>query len=229
MHMFCPSERVIVCNQFHIFLQNMSSSGQPDPEATGIYSQCDLDSSFLSVVSSDSIYLPSPRKSVKANLPDVSIPKRICFVDLSSLDDFIQQINSIRRCITPGCNGRLVPIEVKSIGLGGAISIKYICNGCVQCHAHLDTSCRYKLEYGSMSEVGMAVQVAFIVAGCVHATYYRALKLALGIDAVSGPTFMNSIELMYPVVKEMLDSMCNEGKKEMKEMDQATLGCCHNR
>ena len=75
-----------------------------------------------------------------------------------------------------------------------------------------------------MSEVGMAVQVAFIVAGCTHATYYRALKLALGIDAVSAPTFMYTIELMYPVVKEMVDEMCEEAKKEMKEMDKSTLG-----
>ena len=43
----------------------------------------------------------------------------------------------------------------------------------------------------------MAVQVAFIVAGCTHATYYRALKL----------------ELMYPVVKGMVDKLCEEAKK----------------
>ena len=55
-----------------------------------------------------------------------------------------------------------------------------------------------------MSEVGMAVQVAFLVASCNHATYYRALKLALG-NAVSAPIFM------YPVVKEMV---CEEAEKK---------------
>ena len=57
-------------------------------------------------------------------------------------------------------------MDVKSIGLGGAISVEYICNGCVGQHAHFEASRRYDIEYGSMSEVGMAVQVAFIVAGC---------------------------------------------------------------
>ena len=126
-------------------------------------------------------------------------------------------------CVTPGCNGRLVPIDIKSTGLGGAISMKYTCNGCVEQHAHFEAYCKYDREHGSMSEVGMTVQVAFIVAGCTHATYYRALKLALGIDGVSAPTFMNTIELLYPVVKGMVDEMCEEAKNERKEMDQSLL------
>lgn len=200
----------------------MSSSGQPDYEGEGM---SELELSFMSDVSAnDSLFIPSPRKSVKYNLSDVSVPKRICFVDLSSFDQFIQQMNRIRRCVTPGCNGRLVPIDITSIGLGGAISVKYTCSGCVEQHAHFEASCKYDIEYGSMSEIGMAVQVAFIVAGCTHATYYRALKLALGIDAVSAPTFMNTIQVMYPIVKGMVDDMCEEAKNEMKAMDQSLLG-----
>ena len=87
------------------------------------------------------------------------------------------------------------------------ISVKYIHNGCVGQHAYFEAYCKYDTEYGSMSEVGMAVQVVFIVAGCTHATYYRALKHALGIDAVSAPTFMHTIEPMHPVVKEMVEEM----------------------
>ena len=89
----------------------------------------DTDTSFVSEVSS--LYLPTPEKMVKDSLTPVSIPKKLCFVDIKSLQNFINQINDIRSCTTPGCDGNIVPTEVKSIGLGGAISIFYACNGCV--------------------------------------------------------------------------------------------------
>ena len=57
-----------------------------------------------------------------------------------------------------------------------------------------------------MTEVGMAVQIAFIVAGC-NATYLKTLKTALGIDAVCPQIFQYTIEKMYPAVKAMLNVM----------------------
>ena len=42
-----------------------------------------------------------------------------------------------------------------------------------------------------MTKIGTAVQVAFIVAGCTHATYYKVLRYALGIDAVGANAFMS--------------------------------------
>ena len=68
------------------------------------------------------------------------------------------------------------------------------------------------------------MQVAFIIAGCTHMTYYKVLQQALGLDAVSFHTFQSTIERMYPVVKSMVDSMCDEAKQEMKSMDQDILG-----
>ena len=44
---------------------------------------CDADTSFVSEVSSDSLYLPTPQKLAKQSLPVVPMPKRICFVDLT--------------------------------------------------------------------------------------------------------------------------------------------------
>ena len=67
------------------------------------------------------------------------------------------------------------------------------------------------------------MQVAFIVAGCTHATYCRALRYALVIDAVCPETFMSTIVKMYPVVKQLLDEMCEEAKADMKAMDQSQL------
>ena len=69
-----------------------------------------------------------------------------------------------------------------------------------------------KFELGRSCDISTAIQVAFIVAGCTHMTYYKVLKHTLGIDAVTWPTFQSTIEKMYPVVKMMVDRMCDEAK-----------------
>ena len=38
-------------------------------------------------------------------------------------DKFIKQVNEVRCCATPGCKGALTPVYMKSVGLGGAVSI----------------------------------------------------------------------------------------------------------
>ena len=90
----------------------------------------DLDVSFDS---SRSIYIPTPQRNLWANRISLSvpIPDRVCFVELKQLDSFVQQINSCRHCVTPGCSGDLVPSSVKTIGLGGAVSITFSCNAMV--------------------------------------------------------------------------------------------------
>ena len=99
----------------------------------------------------------------------------------------MKQLNEIRVCATPGCKGALTPEHVRIAILGGAVSIKYTCNGCVCQSALFETSSKYELTGGY--EVSVAVQVAFIIAGCTHMTYYKVLQQALGLDAVSWHTF----------------------------------------
>ena len=36
----------------------------------------------------------------------------------------------IRGCKTQGCDGNLVPVAVKSIGMGGGLSVWFGCDGC---------------------------------------------------------------------------------------------------
>ena len=72
--------------------------------------------------------------------------------------------------------------------------------------------------------MSLQVHVAFILAGCTHATYYKTLQHALGIKAVNERVFMRTIELMYPVVKAMLDEVCEIAKQEMKEKREDELG-----
>ena len=61
-------------------------------------------------------------------------------MDLTQLDKFIKQINSMRMCATQGCRGELIPVKVSTFGLGGTASIKYNCNGCSKQEAHFKTS-----------------------------------------------------------------------------------------
>ena len=74
---------------------------------------------------------------------------------------------------------------------------------------------------GSLQQrnISMATQVAFISAGCTHATYKKVLDI-LGISAVS---FMSTIQKMHPVVEGMVTEMCDREKERMKAMDQTKL------
>ena len=184
----------------------------------------ETDSLNVTVESNDgSLYVPTPQRKVRNRIKNIEIvPSNVCFMDLIQLDKFIKQVNQIRCCATPGCKGALSPINVKSEGLGGAVSITYACNGCASEWALFETSSRYEL--GDATEISIATQVAFIIAGCTHVTYYKTLKHALGIEAVSWPTFQSTIELMYPVVKEMVDRMCDDAKDDMRRLEQSELG-----
>ena len=101
-------------------------------------------------------------------------------MDLKQLDKFIKQVNHIRCCATPGCKVALSPIDVKCVGLGGALSITYACNGCASQWALFKILSKYKLS--DATEISVAAQVAFIIAGCTHMTYCKVLKHALGIE-----------------------------------------------
>ena len=76
-----------------------------------------------------------------------------------------------------------------------------------------------KYELGSATEISDAIQVAFIIASCTNTTYYKVLKHALGIEAVSWPIFQSTIKRMYPVVKEMVHKMCDDAKDDMRHME----------
>ena len=175
----------------------------------------------MNEVSDDSLYVPTPERSLKKQNPIV-IPEKIIVVSLKQLNVFVEAINSIRCCVTPGCNGILVPVSLQSKGLGGTVNISYVCNGCGISKVLFEGS--LKSESLNTTEVGASIQVAFIISGCMHAMYYKALKLSLGLDAVTFNTFYFTIGRMHPVVQQMVDEMCEEAKKEMKAIDEHTLG-----
>ena len=43
---------------------------------------------------------------------------------------FLTSIATSRCGVTEGCTGVLVPVSIRTVGLGGAIEILFACNGC---------------------------------------------------------------------------------------------------
>ena len=86
----------------------------------------DLSFTSMSQLGDDFMYMPTPEKVLKKSLESIAIPNKVCFTNLMQLDQFVQQINAVCGCNTPGCDGILVPTSVKSKGLGGAISVLYV-------------------------------------------------------------------------------------------------------
>ena len=86
----------------------------------------------------DSVHIstPTPLFRCSRTIQAVSVPQKVRFMNLTQLDKLIKQLNSIRMCATQGCKGELTTVKVSTIGLGGAISIKFNCNGCGKHEAH---------------------------------------------------------------------------------------------
>ena len=116
----------------------------------------------------------------------------------------------------------LVPVQIKTVGLGGAIEILFACNGCWNRQIPFKSSAL--VESTKRSLVSVAIQVAFIAAGCTHATYLKVLKQSLGMPAVTSDSFSATIKLLFPVVQEIVCNMCEEAKEEMRAIPDSDIG-----
>ena len=76
-----------------------------------------------------SLYIPTPERPRTVVRP-ILLLNRLCLIELSQLGNFINTVNEIRSCTTSGCKGMLAPVAVKCRGLGGAITVRYSCDGC---------------------------------------------------------------------------------------------------
>ena len=70
--------------------------------------------SELEAIDDDSLYLPTPDRVVQVNYID--LPNKLCFLALPEVGKFLDMINQVRGCKTPGCNGNLAPTGVMSKG-----------------------------------------------------------------------------------------------------------------
>jgi len=168
----------------------------------------------------DYAFFPTPvRRKILAEDPTSSIG----FVgDTSHIRSFVDQVNSTSKCSTPGCNGVLNVVKVKALGLGGAVEVSIRCSCCIARSLTFSTS--VVGENSKQPLLSIALQVAFICAGCTHADYTKVLGKALGMCTVSEKDFYATLELMYPHCKAILDGMMQEAKDEMKAMDPSELG-----
>ena len=168
----------------------------------------------------DPVYVPTPDRARLGKVSPVDLPNRLCFMTLPDLGKFLKLLNEIRHCATPGCKGNVVPVDVKCQGLGGAVCVSCCCDGCSLKGAVFTTH----VSHDNRNVISTCIQVGFICAGITHAVYYKTLKNALGIEAVSAPAFMDTIYSMYPIVKAMLDDICETAKQEMKDKREDELG-----
>ena len=78
--------------------------------------------------SSSSDYCPTPLKKVFISPVDLANSIPLC--QTAQLQQLIEQINETSVCYTPHCTGKLVPINVKTLGLRRYAVVKFSCSNC---------------------------------------------------------------------------------------------------
>ena len=146
-------------------------------------------------------FFPSPVR--RKLLPEDPALTTTFMGDTSHVRAFIEQVNCTSKCSTPGCSGYLRSFEVKAMGLGGAIEMSIQCSGCTARSLTFSTSVSTSM-CSTQPLVSIALQVAFVCAGCTHAHYTKVLERAMGMCAVNEKEFYNTIGLMQPHVKAIL-------------------------
>ena len=127
-----------------------------------------------------------------------------------------------------GMQGKFSSRCIKCRRLGGAVTVRYSCDGCGLKGATFEAHSKCETMLAGSNTISVSLQVAFIIAGCTHATYYKTLSHSLVIDTVSAPTFMCTIRAMHSIVESMLDEVCEAAKQEMRDMKESELGSWQN-
>ena len=111
-----------------------------------------------------------------------------CFCPLKRLETVLK-LNSFMKqvkCRTSSCNSELCCQKVRTHGLGSALKLDIVCSGCeVLCEFQSSPYIQAVLTMLLILAVSLAMQVAFIAGGCMHADYKKILGLGLGIRHVS--------------------------------------------
>ena len=106
----------------------------------------------------------------------------------TQLKPFIDNINDTNLCYTPDCSGKLVPVGMRHVGLGGSVVIQFSCT--MYSERMLSLASSVDIEFSKRSVCSLALQVAFVAGGCAHAQYSKILKHYLGLSAVTATTFL---------------------------------------
>lgn len=118
--------------------------------------------------------------------------------------------------------GILVPAKVETVGLGGSVTVMFMCNGCQG--RNISFKGTSLVEGSRRTVIGLSLAVAFIVCGNGFAKFNKTLNQCLGIPAISKNRFYEVLVLMYPHINDILTEMCDEEKAKMKPIPDNNLG-----
>ena len=134
-----------------------------------------LDTSVSSV--DGPVYAPNIRQDLLSKKP-VAVDK---FLFVGESTDLVDQINSSSSCKTAGCKGVLIPHKVVYTGLGGAVEMRFVCNGCWARTLSFCSSTKHVVPRqgrqltSACTIVSLALQVAHVAFGSAYRQYYKWL------------------------------------------------------
>ena len=145
----------------------------------------------------------------RVNLAEFDIGSKRYFVgQVSQLIKLMEDINSTS-CVRPNCKGGLKLAE----GLGGVAKVSFACSECKGHNIDFQTSA---YDEQGACVTSKALQVASICSGLAYRHYKRMLNHVLGMQTVSSAMFYHTLCEMHSHVKNVLDSICEEARKDMQ-------------
>jgi len=157
-------------------------------------------------------------ESVKSKLRKSPALNNLTFEDgyyigiISNVVEFVESINKIRGCITPGCEGRLVVIRERKYGLGGGVELVLQCNGC----SNLANFSSSRTLSNGKNLAGYACMVACFISGATYSDYSRIFGPFLGDAIYSDETYRKLCHTLHKPIEELLKFECEVGKNIMK-------------
>ena len=102
--------------------------------------------------------------------------------------------------------------KVEPTGLGGSLNVWFMCSGCEKRSLMFQGSAL--VEGSKRTVVGLTLALSFFLSVHGFANFNRTLRQYLGILCISKNRYYDVIKLAYPHLKDILDEMCEEGKKK---------------
>ena len=136
----------------------------------------------------------------------------------TSITALVSEMNRTSSCKTDACEGKLECTRVSLEGYGGTIVMSFKCSGCS------NRNIEYNSALDKENSLSRALQVAFLCGGCHYSHYEHVLKNGLGMFTVSQNEFFKTIKLMKAHVKSVLDTVCELGRQQMRDLPDDRLG-----
>ncbi len=184
---------------------------------------------------SGSVYYPTPKKGLHMQaILEESVTEGeleleencIFFTELRALTQFMDEASAVRKCVTKGCQGCLVPVAVDRVGLGGGACVQFACDGCTSGSLSFNTSTF--VQESRRYVASLSVALAFLLTGHMHSGYHRTLGHGLGMPVLQSNNFYSVLKDAHGYIEEMLQSMCAQAKEEMKALPAHEMGSWEN-